>query len=75
MVKGRRRVISKQEFELVTELHDKNFVDVDMDDSDMYNYYLELDMTEIEREYKNALVEYGVRIIVLLCIMNAIYFI
>ena len=75
VVKGRRRVISKQEFGLVTEVHDNDVVDVDMDNSDMDNYYSELDMTEIEQECENALVEDGVRIIVLLCIMNAIYFI
>ena len=50
-------------------------MDIDLDDSDMDNYYSELDMTEIEQECKNALVEGGVRIIVLLCIMNDIYFI
>ena len=75
VVKGRRRLVQKQEFELVTELHDNNVVDVDMDDSDMDNYQSELEMTEIERECENALVEDGVRIIVLLYIMNEIYFI
>ena len=75
VVKGWRRVILKKEFELVTELHDNDVVDVDMDDSDMDNYYLELEMTEIKQECKNSLVDDGVRIIVLLCIMNAIYFV
>ena len=59
VVKGRRCVILKQEFELVTELHDNDVVDVDMDDSDMDNYYSELDMTEIEQECEHDLVEDG----------------
>ena len=49
VVKGRQRVISKQEFGLVTEVHYNDVMDVDMDDSDMDNYYSELDMTEIEQ--------------------------
>ena len=59
VVKGRKRVILKQEFGLVTEVHDNDVVDVDMDDLDMDNYYSELDMTEIKRECENALAEDG----------------